>query len=161
MDARGINESMLASHLPEFLEALGLVPVATEVKIGAFRLDAVAAEPDGTLVVIEFKANAAIGTLGQLLLYPHALRKKLQNRGVRVPRVRSLLITTHLDSNVVEVLRDLEGQADITIRVCTDSTDGKLILVPPDDAGHQQVWDQSGRGTCKLDVVVAHLGGGA
>lgn len=161
MDARSINEAVLASHLPEFLSALGLAPVATEVKIGAFRLDAVAAERDGTLVIIEFKANASIGALGQLLLYPHALRKKLHAGGVQAPRIRSLIITTHFDSNVVEVVSGLGDQVDITVRVCIGSTKSGLKLVPPGDVGKEQVWDQSDRGTCRLDSVVACVRGAA
>ena len=160
MDAKAINEAELATHLPTFLEGLGLRFIAREVKIGAYRLDAVAADPNGALVVVEFKTNASITTLSQLLLYPHALRKALTALGAQPPHIRSLLITTFLDLNVLELSRNLAGQADIEIQVCTATAPNGLTLVAPESAG-SQVWDQSTNGSCKLESVLAHLGAGS
>ena len=160
MDAKAIKEAQLASYLPSFLRELGLHFIAREVKIGAYRLDAVAADPNGALVVVEFKTNASITTLSQLLLYPHALRKALVALGAQPPRIRSLLITTFLDSNLHELSRHLVGQADIEILVCTGTAPDKLALVAPERAG-DQVWDQSATGSCKLEPVLAHLGAGS
>ncbi len=160
MEAKAINEAELASHLPTFLKDLGLRFIAREVKIGAYRLDAVAADPSGALVVVEFKTNASITTLSQLLLYPHALRKALVALGAQPPRIRSLLITTFLDSNVHELSRGLAELADIEILVCTGVAPDTLTLVTPESAG-DQVWDQSTTGSSRLESVLAHLGAGS
>jgi hypothetical protein len=156
MNAKTINEAELARHLPTFLSDLGLSFIDREVKIGAYRLDAIAADPNGTLVVVEFKTNASITTLSQLLLYPHALRKALAALGIQPPRIRSLLITTFLDSNVHELSRDLASQSDIEILVCTGTSPDMLTLVAPENADGQ-VWDQIKVGSCKLEPVLAYL----
>lgn len=158
MNAKTITELELASRLPKFLEDLGLSFIAKEVRIGAFRLDAIAAEPDGGLVVVEFKTNASITTLGQLLLYPHALRKTLAGLDRRPPRIRSLLITTFLDSNVYEVSRELKVHSDIEILVCIGASPDGLKLVGPEQAG-EQMWDQSSTGGKVMEAVLAHVDG--
>lgn len=153
-----MKEVELASNLAKFLKNLGLGYIAREVRIGAFRLDAIAADPDGGLVVVEFKTNASITTLGQLLLYPHALRKALVELGKRPPRIRSLLITTFLDSNVLELSRELKVHSDIEILVCVGSAPDELSLVTPEQA-IGQVWDQSSAGGRELEAVLAHVDG--
>jgi RecB family endonuclease NucS len=158
MDAKKINEKELYSHLESFLRDRKLRLLAREVRIGAYRLDAVATDPSGALVVIELKVNASTKTLGQLLLYPHALRKAIKDREVQPPHIRALLITTFLDSNVQEVVRELADQVDIEFLVCTSVAPDTLRLVDPENAGGQ-FWDQSESGSRKIEPVLAYLVG--
>ena len=161
MDVKQINEKELSDHLEFFSRDRELRLLAREVKIGAYKLDAVAADPSGALVVVELKVNASIATLGQLLLYPHVLRKAICRCGVRPPRVRALLITTFLDSNVKEVVHKLADKVDIEFLVCTGATPDSLRLVDPENAGEEQCWDQSKRGSSKLKPVLAYLSAGS
>jgi hypothetical protein len=160
MDAKQINEKELSGHLESFLRDRELRLLAREVKIGAYRLDAIAANPSGALVVVELKVNASTKTLGQLLLYPHALRKAIKDSGFKPPHIRALLITTFLDLNVKEVARDLADQVEIEFLVCTGATPDTIRLVDPENAG-EQCWDQSKRGSSKLDPVLAYLTAGS
>lgn len=159
MNAKGLSEAELAKHLDLFGKKLRLRVIDKEVKIGAFRLDAVAYDDySGHLVVIEFKANASISSLGQLLLYPHAIAKALKDRGIAPPPVRSILITTHLDTCLVEVAKALSSCRQIEAWVCVDSGFG-IELVKPEEAG-EQAWDQSTRGKRSIDSVLRFLDAG-
>ena len=157
MNVGQMKEAHLARHLDIFARQLSLRVIATEVQIGAYRLDAVAIDSSGELVVIEFKANAHIATLSQLLLYPHALSKALKAKNVTPPPIRAVLITTHLDTNLVEVVRGLSGCAPIEAWVCVGSVSGELALAAPRDAG-EQAWDQSMRGTHRIDEILQFVG---
>lgn len=167
MHARQLNEKMLAAHLETLLDTQSLRLVDREVRIGAYRLDAVAIDQRGHLVVVELKVNASMATLGQLLLYPHALRNQLAGTlrtrhesvcGIQLPPIRSMLITTHLDSNVAALAERRLGDTDISIFVCVGDTENQLMLVAPGEVGENQVWDQSARGATKLDTILGHLG---
>jgi RecB family endonuclease NucS len=90
VNANTLREAQLVQHLDQFARQLDLRELAREVKIGAYRVDAVAADPSGNLVVIEFKVNASMTALSQLLLYPHALHKALERQGcIPPPAVRA------------------------------------------------------------------------
>jgi hypothetical protein len=153
MDARSLKESQLASHLGEFADQLGLSIIRREVPLGRYRLDALAEDADGEVVVVELKTAATKDTIGQLLLYPRALRTVLLKQGY-TRRVRSLLIATHLDSNVVGVVDELRSIADVSLKVCVGTEADGLRLVDPADAPPEQVWDQSAEGKqCVLRVI--------
>lgn len=56
VQAYALTEAQLETHLDELLESRGLRKLASQVRIGSFRLDAVALDSsDGTLVVVELK----------------------------------------------------------------------------------------------------------
>lgn len=153
MDARELNEAQLAEHVEELLAQIDLTLDATEVSIGAFRLDAVAHDRNGVIVIVEIKVVASRETLGQFLTYPHVVRKRLESDGVKSAVVHSLLITTHLDSNVVEIVEHLKPIADISLKVCCGTLEAGLRLVDPSSAGNQ-VWDQAtARRRCDIHVV--------
>lgn len=153
MDARELNEAQLAEHIEELLGQIGLSLDSTEVSIGAFRLDAVAHDKNGDIVIVELKVVASRETLGQLLTYPHVVRKRLEREGGEKFKVRSLLITTHLDKNVVDIVESLKPIADISLKVCCGSLEKGLRLVDPGFAGNQ-VWDQATVGRrCDIRVV--------
>lgn len=142
MEARELNEAQLAEHLEDLLAQVDLKLAATEVCIGAFRLDAVAHDRNGEIVIVELKVVASRETLGQLLTYPHVVKKRLESEGGQKFVVRSLLITTQLDQNVVEIVQSLKSVANLTLKVCIGSTEAGLRLVDPSEAGNQ-VWDQA------------------
>ena len=146
-DARSLKESQLARHLPRFADQLDLSIIHREFIIGAYRLDALAVDKtSGAVVVIELKTAATKDAIGQLLLYPRAVRKVLLRQNC-TRRVRSLLITTHLDSNADDIVDELRSIADVALKVCVGTEPDGLRLVDPDDAPHDaphaQVWDQS------------------
>ena len=159
MNVKSLTEAQLVQHLDAFARQLGLTVIGTEVKIGAYRLDAVAHDPSGSLVVIELKANASVTALSQLLLYPHALQKALSKVGVEPPPIRSILITTHLDRCLVEVARDLAASRHIEAWVAISPAPGSIALAAPESAG-DQAWDQSEQGTQCLESVLSFLGAG-
>jgi hypothetical protein len=117
--------------------------VEHEVRIGRFVLDLVATEQDGGLIVIELKIDMHHRALGQLLLYPHAVREKTTWGAGR--RVNAMLITTHLDLNVVEVVGKLNERQDtqIELKVCVGDEDDPKLVDPSDAAACEQVWDQA------------------
>jgi hypothetical protein len=140
-----LTESELDANLESLLPQLGLKLLGRELKLGAYRFDAVAHNGEGDLVVVELKVVASKDTLGQLLLYPHALRKLLTERGLHGTQVKALLIATHMDLNVVEIAAEIASSSLIGFRVCVDNNQGGLRLVSPYDAP-QQAWDQSKQG---------------
>jgi len=147
----------LVRHLDAFARQLGLTVIDTEVKIGAYRLDAVALDSSGALVVIEFKANASITALSQLLLYPHALAKALRAKAVEPGLIRSVLITTHLDKCLVEVARELSMCRKIETWVAVSSRSDGIELVQS-EAADDQAWDKSEEGTQRIESVLSFLG---
>jgi RecB family endonuclease NucS len=156
VDVKRLTEAELVKHREMFANELGLQIIATEVKIGAYRLDAVAKDTHGHLVVVEFKANASMTTLSQLLLYPHALANAIKNRRRVPPPIRSLLVTTHLDTCLVEVAAKLSMSAHIEMRVCMRDSERGVRLVTPDEAG-EQAWDQSNYGPQCIEAVLESL----
>jgi hypothetical protein len=115
-----------------------------EVRIGKFVLDLVARETDGSIVVIELKTDMHHRALGQLLLYPHAVRTKTPWGNGR--RVTSMLITTYLDRNVVEIVDELNTMrpdAPIELKVCVGSEESPRLVDAGDEAAEAQVWDQA------------------
>ena len=155
MSIRGLSEKELTNHLEDFVKTLELVMVGQEMRLGAFRFDAIAYDRSGTLVIIELKVNATKDTLAQLLLYPHALRKFLK-RSECIQRVRTILITTHVDLNVVEIVERLSTIEDIDIKICRADQNGVPCLVSPRLAD-DQIWDQSLNGKCNLEIVDGSL----
>ena len=145
MDAGDLSEAQLTSHLDEFLGQLKLNIIARQVSIGKFRLDALACDANGSIVIVELKVVTTKDTLGQLLIYPHVLEKLLAQGGASGTKVRSVLITTNLDINVVEIAERLGPLADISLKVCIGSLETGLKLVDP-HAGGNHVWDQSKEG---------------
>jgi len=112
--------------------------VLREVPLGAYRFDRLASDADGRLVVVELKTDAHLRTLGQLLVYRHAVAKHARSR-----QVRALLLTTYLDKNVVEVVDQLRSVIDIELKVCKDDPHDPDGLVPVDPrAAGPQVWYQ-------------------
>lgn len=141
MNARELKEKELSPHLRALLLQLKLELLGEEVYIGKFKLDALAVDKDGCIVVIEMKVVCTKDALGQLLLYPRAVRQKLQDPS---KKVRSILITTHLDQGVVEIVKELQSTHDIQLRVCVGGEGQDLRLVKPDHLdAKEQVWDQS------------------
>ena len=140
MNARELKEKELSRHLKTLLCQEGLELLGQEVQIGKFKLDAIAVDREGRIVVIELKVVCTKDALGQLLLYPRAVRQKLPSK-----EVRSLLITTHLDQGVVEIVDELPWRYGITLMVCVGSVQSGLRLVAPchPDVKDNQVWDQS------------------
>lgn len=155
MSVRDLSEKQLSEDFKWIIDALNLELIGKEMRLGAFRFDAIAYDHSGALVIIELKVKATKDTLAQLLLYPHALRNFLK-RNQSDQRVRTILVTTHVDSNVVDLVKRLESVEDICIKICTDSTEGKRTLVDPEFAT-DQVWDQSLNGPCNFRLVAGRL----
>lgn len=141
MNASELKEAQLSEHIESLLKQIGLTLIQKEVAIGQLRLDAIAEDAEGALVVIELKTNRAIATLGQLLLYPHVLRKAIRSQGYPERRVKARLITTYLDSNVLELIDTFSLNGDIAVSVCIGSAPHSLKLVSPAEAP-EQVKDQ-------------------
>lgn len=151
--AKDLTESRLAEHLCELARQLDLSIIGREIPIGAYRLDALAVSPRGDVAIIELKVVASTNTLGQLLLYTRAVRNRLRREGWP-GQVRGLLITTHLDSNVADVVSELQSIQDLTLKVCVGTEPGALRLVEPREAPPEQIWDQSTvGGRCGVRVV--------
>jgi RecB family endonuclease NucS len=114
---------------------------AREVKIGSFTLDLLGKRERGDLVIVEFKANAHKNTLGQLLLYPRALRSAL---GRKAPRIRTVLVSPFIDRGVVDLARKLRSVEKIVLRLAV-SVRGRVELIDPAkvDATSGQCWEQS------------------
>ena len=129
--AHSLAERELASHLPALAKQEQLTLLGTEVRIGGFRLDAVASAPDGSLVIIELKTTRWMGTLAQLLLYLRALRRCLEFQGLRPPQIRSLLITTYLDCGLLDLITDHELTDVVDVRLCVGTLPNDLRLVKP------------------------------
>lgn len=143
MNARELNEKELSPYLEKLLDQIGLELLEREVHIGKFKLDAVAIDRKSRcIVVVELKVVCTKDALGQLLLYPRAVRQKLKDSS---KTVRSLLITTHLDQGVVEIVEELQPTHNIQLWVCASGEGQDLRLVKPDhlDVKNKQVWDQS------------------
>jgi RecB family endonuclease NucS len=160
MNAKKLNEKELSKYFfdEERFSQLGLKLLDKEVKIGAFKLDGVAIDTSTKeLVVIELKVNASKNTLAQLLIYPYVLHKALCKLKFEPPPIRSLLVTTHVDLNVVELAQNLANQRIIKILVCTDSGEGMFSLVSPDKAPKNQAWDQSEEGSSRLKLICDEL----
>jgi hypothetical protein len=139
-----LSERELTRHLEVLLGARNLKLIAEQVRIGSFRLDAVAYdETDGSLVVVEVKTNRWCGTLAQLLLYPRALKRALPE-GAEVQRIRALLVTTYLEEGLIDVLNDYGLSESIEIAVCTGSVkDGLRLVDPKDPEAKAALWDQA------------------
>jgi RecB family endonuclease NucS len=152
LNARDLSENQLTKKLDYLIKELNLVEVGRELRLGAFRFDAIAYDQAGTIVVVELKVMATKDTLAQLLLYPHAIRKFLKRSGIENQKVRSVLITTHIDLNVVEITERLSDIEDVSIKICI-GTDDNLQLVDPEHSP-DQMWDQSlKRGICDFRLV--------
>lgn len=157
MDARSIRESALASHLEELLKQIDLIPIEREVRIGAFRFDAVARDRSGNLFVVELKVAARMDTLAQLLIYPHVLKKYLRHCGLPAPVSGAVLITTHFDLNVLEVLKSIGASSTTSVWICTGTVPGALRLVAPMEVP-DQAWDQSRQGgAARTDEIFRYL----
>ena len=105
------------------------------------------------MAIIELKVVASTNTLGQLLLYTRAVRNRLRREGWP-GQVRGLLITTHLDSNVADVVSELQSIEDLTLKVCVGTEPGALRLVEPREAPPEQIWDHlTVGGRCGVCVV--------
>ena len=150
VDATKLTEAQLVDHLGDFAKDLEISLLGTEVRLGAFRFDAIGRDKSGCIVVIELKVNAWVGTLGQLLVYPHAVRSFMRDNGFPEQPVCSLLITTHLDQNVVEVTERLASAATVRLKVCVGDETRGLRLVDPTEA-EAQVWNQA-YATSKCDL---------
>jgi RecB family endonuclease NucS len=149
--AAELTEKELATELERtFLPALSLTLIGREVRIGKYRLDALARDRGGDLVVIELKVAATKDAIAQLLLYPHAVTKTLFRQCQTLPSIRSVLISTHLDRNVVELVESLKLKDKIGLFVCIGNSPNELRLVEPSEAG-DRVWCQSDGRT---DLVV-------
>lgn len=158
MNATEFSERQLAAHIEEFAKSLNLTLLGTELRFGAYIVDAIARDERGSLVVIELKVKATKDTLAQLLLYPHAIRKLVKNKEKMAVKVRSLLISTHVDSNVVDVARRVSGIEEIAIKICVGDLNSGLSLVDPDEADENQVWDQSTNGRiCDLRLLTGSV----
>ena len=154
MNAKDFSERQLAEHTEEFTKSLNLTFLGSGLRFGAYITDAIARDESGSIVVIEFKVKATKDTLAQLLLYPHAIRKLLKNKGKADVTVRALLISTHVDSNVVELARLVSVVENISIKICVGDLSSGLRLIDPDEADESQVWDQSTNGRiCDLHLL--------
>ena len=142
MNARELKEKELSPYLDKLLDQIGLELREREVHIGNFKLDALAIDrKKKCIVVVELKVVCTKDALGQLLLYAHAVRQKLNDPS---KKVRSLLITTHLDRGVVEIVKELQPPHDIQLWVCVGGEGQDLRLVLPDHLdAEDQVWYQS------------------
>lgn len=138
-----LTERQLAKLVQPLLVKEGLQILDTEVSLGAFRFDMLAKSAEGELVVIELKTCMALGTLAQLLIYPHAIQQYLRTEGRETPTVRAMLVTTFLDENVVEIASRLACFLPIDIRLCVDAEDGALELRSPPFEAIGQVWNQA------------------
>ena len=138
-----MSEGQLTKHIEKFAHSLNLTLLSEQFRLGAYITDAIARDENGSLVVIELKVKATKDTLAQLLLYPHAIRKHLKKNDAVNIKIRSLLISTHVDSNVVELAKRVAGIEEIAIKICVGDETTGLKLVDPDEAGDRQVWDQS------------------
>lgn len=156
--AYSLSEIEVAARLPGLLAQKRLTLIDTEVRIGAFRLDAVAFDPDGCLVIVELKTTRWIGTLAQLLLYPRALKKSLAAKGIQPPPIRCLLVTTFLDRGVLDLIADYELSDTVDVLVCSGSLPDDLKLTPPlhEDAA-DVVLDQADGPAC-IDKVASWIG---
>ena len=141
-NVRDLSEQQLSLHLDGFLKVLGLTSIGKELRIGAFRFDAVAYDLNGDIVVVELKPISTKDTLAQLLLYPHALQMQLKDLP-NPPNVSSLLITTHIDANVFEIAESLSVTGEISIKVCVGSKLDGITLVSlkdlPSQAGDRDI----------------------
>jgi hypothetical protein len=129
---------------PDPKYALDWARKVDEVRIGNFILDMLAPNADGGLTIVEFKVVMSKDTLAQLLLYPRALRCALKQAKAPVPDIRMLLVTTHLDKGVVDVLDALNPAPPVFFRLCVKKGD-QLALVDPRTLGdepHNQYYDQ-------------------
>jgi hypothetical protein len=141
--ATQLTERRLADDVKPLLEKEGFEILAPEVRLGAFRFDMLAKSAEGELVVIELKTCMALGTLAQLLIYPHAIQQYLRTTGREEPTIRAMLVTTFLDENVVEIAARLACLLRIDIRLCVDTEDGGLELCSPPFGASSQVWNQA------------------
>jgi hypothetical protein len=160
MNATKLNEKELSKYFfdEERFSQLGLKLLDKEVKIGAFKLDGVAIDiSTKELVVIELKVNASKNTLAQLLIYPHVLHKALCKLKFEPPQIRSLLVTTHVDLNVVELAQNLANERIIEILIFTGSDKEMFSLISPNNAPDNQAWDQSDEGSTRLQLICKEL----
>jgi hypothetical protein len=137
-----ITEKQLEGHAKDLLRSIGLSHIDSEVQLGSYRLDAIALdESTGRIVVVELKTCAHIRSLGQLLLYRSALKSVLDECKVK-REVDALLITTFLDREVVDVVRQIGLAEAIRVKVCVGDC-APFSLVDPSEAP-KQAWYQKG-----------------
>jgi hypothetical protein len=130
-------------------------PSASEVRIGSLILDLVARNNAGGITLVEFKVKATKDTLAQLLLYPRAFRRALENAQCQqVPDLRVVLVSPFIDRGVVELVETLKLPYPIRIRLCIPDGETGVRLVPPTEPGvpKDHCWDQSEvtRGICQV-----------
>lgn len=140
-----ISERMLERHIPELLQSIGLTWVDKQVPVGSYKLDAIALDRSaGRIIVVELKTCAHVGTLGQLLLYRSALQQTIVGLIPEAKNdVEALLITTFLDREVVDVVKQLGLDGTVRIKVCVGGS-VPFSLVDPSDAPDNQAWYQRG-----------------
>jgi len=113
-----------------------------DLKLGTYEFDYVAPNAAGGLTLIDFEVSATRDVLGRLLLHPHAVAKVV---GRAVP-LRSVLIVTHLDWNVVEAVKALRTAHPSIIRLAKEQGDDYELVDPegPDPVGRgAQVSDRA------------------
>ena len=156
--AFALTERALAGRLRDLMAKAGLRLLDTEVRIGSFRLDAVAFDDrDNSLVVVELKTNRWYGTLAQLLLYPRALNQAIADEGILPPPIRSLLITTYLDKGLIDLIANHGLSDSVELLVCVGSEERGLKLVNPLDAEAEAVLFDQASGKRNVARVVDAL----
>lgn len=139
-----LTERHLETELEGLLASIGLSCIQRQLRLGAYRLDAVARDQRSRkLIVVELKTCAFLGSLSQLLLYRSALGKWLRRCDYpETSEVGALLITTFLDLEVLDTIEALGLADEIWVRVCIH--DGSsLRLVDPLQVGvGSQAWYQ-------------------
>src|SRR5262249_38521939 len=109
-------------------------------------LDLVAGNTARGVTIVEFKVNAGLEALSQLLIYPHAFRKALDRAScTSPPPLRMVLVTPFLDFNVVEILQKIQPPTPIILRLCMEREGEVCLTSPPSQPLERHCWDQSER----------------
>ena len=142
--ASSMTEKQLDLRAEELLQTIGLTLVDKQVRLGAYRFDAVALDrKNKKIVVVELKTERYKGALGQILLYRSALKRHLaMEHPANTYDVDALLITTFLDLEVVDVLQELDLGDAVRVKVCVGAGTS-FSLVDPADAPETETGYQS------------------
>lgn len=127
--ARGKNwliADVLQNHL-ESLDPSGprLVHGEREVRLGAYVFDYLAVNADGGLTAVLFEVSATRDVLGRLLLNAHAL-----SNASGAKQVRSVLVTTHLDYVVIDLLSQLHTVYPTVVRLAEERGRRYELITP-------------------------------
>lgn len=128
-----VRERDVQLRWEQLLESAGIKPLASEVRLGALKIDAIGrTKKNGSIEVVEFKVNRHTGAIGQLLVYMHAVRRKVEHLSP-TPKVTGLLATTHLDEGVLELLRHHGLTSHVRVLMITHGRAGQMTLAKPED----------------------------